>query len=40
MFLVGARNLEELKHVPVLILGRTAEWLRLRGINVEDYARR
>lgn len=40
MFLVGARNLEELKHVPVLILGRTADWLRLRGINVEDYARR
>ncbi|MFH2112180.1 MAG: type 2 isopentenyl-diphosphate Delta-isomerase [Candidatus Bathyarchaeota archaeon] len=40
MFLVGARNLEELKHVPVLILGRTAEWLRLRGINVEDYASR
>ncbi|HUV34764.1 MAG TPA: type 2 isopentenyl-diphosphate Delta-isomerase [Candidatus Desulfaltia sp.] len=40
MFLVGARNMEELKHVPVLILGRTAEWLRLRSINVEDYARR
>jgi len=40
MFLVGARNLEELKHVPVLILGRTAEWLRLRGVNVEDYAGR
>ena len=40
MFLVGARNLEELRRVPVLIMGRTAEWLRLRGISVEGYASR
>ena len=40
MFLVGARDPEELRRVPVLVLGRTAEWLRLRGIRVEEYARR
>ncbi len=38
MFLVGAENLEELKRAPVLILGRTAEWLRLRGFDPEDYS--
>ncbi|MGD2142430.1 MAG: type 2 isopentenyl-diphosphate Delta-isomerase [Candidatus Bathyarchaeota archaeon] len=40
MFLVGARNLEELKQVPVLILGRTAEWLRLRGYDLVRFANR
>jgi isopentenyl-diphosphate delta-isomerase len=40
MFLVGARSIEKLKEVPLVVLGRTAEWLKLRGFNVESYARR
>lgn len=40
MFLVGAKNIEELGRVPVVILGRTAEWLRLRGFNPDSYALR
>lgn len=40
MFLVGARDIEALRRVPVVILGRTAEWLRLRGFNPEEYALR
>ncbi len=40
MFLVGARNVVELQRVPVLVLGRTAEWLRLRGFDLDDYATR
>lgn len=40
MFLVGAKNLEELKRAPALIMGRTAEWLRLRGFDPEDYSLR
>jgi len=38
MFLVGAENVEELKRVPALIMGRTGEWLRLRGFDPEDYS--
>lgn len=40
MFLVGASSIEELRTVPVLVMGKTGEWLRLRGFNVEAYARR
>jgi isopentenyl-diphosphate delta-isomerase len=40
MFLVGARDIEELKRVPLVILGDTAEWLRSRGFKTEEYARR
>jgi len=40
MFLVGARDIEELKRVRVIILGRPAEWLRIRGFELEDYALR
>jgi len=40
MFLVGARDIEELKRVRVVILGRTAEWLRARGFKPEEYALR
>ena len=40
MFLVGARDIEALRGVPALILGRTAEWLRLRGFDPEDYSLR
>ena len=40
MFLVGAKDIEALRKAPALILGRTAEWLRLRGFDPEDYSLR
>ena len=40
MFLVGAKNVEELGKVPVVILGRTAEWLKRRGFDVDEYVNR
>ncbi|MCX8170553.1 MAG: type 2 isopentenyl-diphosphate Delta-isomerase [Candidatus Bathyarchaeota archaeon] len=40
MFLVGAASIEKLKRAPLVILGRSAEWLRARGFNPEIYARR
>jgi len=40
MFLTGAGNLEQLRRAPLVITGKTAEWLRLRGFDVESYARR
>jgi len=40
MFLVGAESIEKLKEVPVVLTGKTAEWLRMRGFKPELYARR
>jgi isopentenyl-diphosphate delta-isomerase len=40
MFLVGAENVKQLTKVPVVVTGKTAEWLRARGFNVEGYAGR
>lgn len=40
MFLVGAENTQQLRKVPIIITGKTAEWLRLRGFDIEVYARR
>jgi len=40
MFLLGARDVSELKRIPVLIMGRTAEWLSLRGFDLKEYATR
>lgn len=40
MFLVGAGSIEALGKVPVVIVGKTSEWLRVRGFDVEPYARR
>jgi hypothetical protein len=40
MFLIGAQNVNELSKKPAVILGRTGEWLKLRGIDVSKYARR
>jgi isopentenyl-diphosphate delta-isomerase len=40
MFLVGAAKVEDLAKAPVLVMGKTAEWLEARGFSVEDYARR
>lgn len=40
MFLVGAESVKEIKTVPTVITGKTAEWLRMRGFHPEIYARR
>lgn len=40
MFLVGANSVRELQKVPVVLTGKTAEWLRIRGFKPEVYARR
>ncbi|MCW4034589.1 MAG: type 2 isopentenyl-diphosphate Delta-isomerase [Candidatus Bathyarchaeota archaeon] len=40
MFLVGANSVQKLQNVPVVVTGKTAEWLRLRGFQPEVYARR
>ena len=40
MFLVGADSLQKLQKVPVVLTGKTAEWLRARGFKPELYARR
>ena len=40
MFLVGANSIERLRGVSVVIVGRTAEWLKARGFRPELYARR
>ena len=40
MFLVGAENLEALAKVPVVIDGKTAEWLNIRGFDTVKYAQR
>ena len=40
MFLVGARSLEELHSAPIVITGKTKEWLNERGFDTKIYARR
>jgi isopentenyl-diphosphate delta-isomerase len=40
MFLVGAENLKDLTKSPVVITGKTAQWLQVRGFNLEKYAKR
>jgi isopentenyl-diphosphate delta-isomerase len=40
MFLVGAKNLEALTKVPVVVTGKTAEWLNIRGFDTASYAQR
>ncbi len=40
MFLVGAQNIADLGKAPLVISGKTAEWLKTRGFNIEGYARR
>jgi isopentenyl-diphosphate delta-isomerase len=40
MFLVGAENLESLAKVPLVISGKTAEWLNIRGFNMKKYVQR
>jgi isopentenyl-diphosphate delta-isomerase len=40
MFLVGAENVQSLVGVPVVVSGKTGEWLKARGFRVEGYAKR
>lgn len=40
MFLVGAKSIQKLKRVPVVVTGKTAEWIRARGFQHEFYAKR
>jgi isopentenyl-diphosphate delta-isomerase len=40
MFLVGAESIPKLKKVPLVITGKTAEWLKMRGFQPEIYAKR
>jgi isopentenyl-diphosphate delta-isomerase len=37
MFLVGANSVQKLHKTPLVITGRTAEWLRARGFGIEGY---
>jgi isopentenyl-diphosphate delta-isomerase len=39
MFLVGAESVQNLREAPIVITGKTAEWLRMRGFNIKRYAR-
>lgn len=38
MFLTGAKKVDDLKRAPAIILGKTAEWLRLRGFDPREYS--
>jgi len=40
MFLIGVNSIKTLKSTPLIITGRTAEWLKARGFTPEEYARR
>ena len=40
MFLVGAESTQKLRKAPLVLTGKTAEWLRMRGFQLERYARR
>jgi isopentenyl-diphosphate delta-isomerase len=40
MFLVGAETLGDLAYTPVVITGKTAQWLHARGFNLQKYAKR
>ena len=40
MFLVGAEKLNDLAKSPVVITGKTAQWLQARGFNLGTYAKR
>jgi isopentenyl-diphosphate delta-isomerase len=40
MFLVGARDVTEIRKIPIVVTGWTAEWLRLRGFDPVHLATR
>lgn len=39
MFLTGSKDVSDLKKTRLIITGRTAEWLKLRGVDVALFAR-
>lgn len=40
MFLVAAKNLSQLRQKPIVISGKTKEWLEARGISVKEICQR
>lgn len=40
MFLLGTEKTEQLTQTPLVVNGKTAQWLTTRGFSVENYARR
>ena len=40
MFLVGVEKVGDLANSPVVITGKTAQWLHARGFNLQKYAKR
>jgi len=40
MFLTGIEKIRDLTNTPVVITGKTAEWLTARGFNLQKYAKR
>ncbi len=40
MFLAGAKSVLNLQRSPLVLTGKPAEWLKTRGFDVENYARR
>lgn len=40
LFLVGAEKIIDLPKIPVVITGKTGEWLLARGFNLQKYAKR
>ena len=40
LFLIGTEKLGDLTKSPVVITGKTAQWLQARGFNLEKYAKR
>ena len=40
VFLTGSRNIEGLRNKPIIITGRTKEWLDVRGIDTKKLAQR
>jgi len=40
MFLVGADSIQKLKKAPVVVTGKMADWLTMRGFEPQIYARR
>jgi len=39
MFLVGAERVSDLTKIPVVITGKTGQWLHVRGFNLQKYAK-
>lgn len=38
MFLTGCKNISELKGTPLVVFGRTREWLELRGFDMSNFS--